>query len=213
MFITLPNSADFDLINENAMTFSTGVNAEIEYTLIQENSESEKVTQVTVQLVAPDNTLVVSETEFVTFDSKLTDSISLYLPEYLAEGEYGLFITALHNGKSVTITKEIDILTKEKTSPITFNYLIIILAFFLFLKLIKHNKIHLSKIHKIHKTHSLFLKKQKLIKNHLEKLDKKLSLLRKAYHLKTISKENYTKSVNKLRKRIGALRSKLNKIN
>ena len=82
------------------------------------------------------------------------------------------------------------------------NYAIIVASIFLFLKLIKHNRHHLRKIHRVHKKHSLFLKRQKISRTKENRLRKKLATLNQAYALSSITKKNYDRAKSHFFKKI-----------
>ena len=116
------------------------------------------------------------------------------LPSDLEEGTYGLILTLNQEDKTSVAYQSIELTKNLPGIPTAaLNYGIILVAIFLFLKLIKHNRHHLKKIHRVHKKHSLLLRKHKVAKNKEDRLRKKISTLNRAYELGGLTKRNSTR--------------------
>ena len=204
-FNTQVSNFECDITIVDITGLSIGKNAKIDYLLTRETAEELANVSLTATLFSGEGKILAKRLTSITFSgTEYSNELSFSIPSDLAEDTYGLILT-LNQGEKISVAYQAIELTKgipTLPTPIL-NYAIIIVGLMLFLKLIKHNKHHLRKIHHVHKKHSLFIKRQKLAKSKESRLRDKLSSLNKAYELGGITKKSYLKAKSHFYKQIG----------
>ena len=200
--MTSDSEVDITLIEVEGLVI--GRDAEIKYSLARQTTESVAITDLTATLYSREGEVLATKVSKITFNETEYESmLTLSMPSELEEGTYGLILTLNHNGKTSTAYRAVELMKGIPGVPVAvLNYAIILGAIFLFLKLIKHNKHHLKKIHRVHKKHSLFLKHQKISRTKENRLRKKLATLNQAYALGSVTKKNYDRAKSHFFKKI-----------
>ena len=214
VFSTMISTAETDITLIDAEGLSIGRDAEIKYTLTRQTAEHNAIVDLTATLYSREGEVLATKSRDITFDGiEYKDIITLAIPSELEEGTHGLILTLNQNGKTSTAYQVVELMKGIPGVPVAvLNYAIIVGAIFLFLKLIKHNRHHLKKIHRAHKKHSLFLKRQKISRTKENRLRKKLATLNQAYELGSITKKNYDRAKSHFFKKINRAKRDQNKI-
>ena len=204
VFTTSISNFECDLTILEIGGLSIGKDAQIDYTLTRPTAETVAQADLTATLFSREGKVLAKRITTVTFEgTDYSDQLSFSIPSDLEEDTYGLILTLSQEDKTSVAYRAIELTrTLQGIPTAALNYAIILVAIFLFLKLIKHNRHHMKKIHRVHKKHSLFLRKHKVAKNKEDRLRKKLSTLNRAYTLGGVTKQNYHKAKSHFYKRI-----------
>jgi hypothetical protein len=209
---TLRDDEEFDkfVLNPSADVYFAGGDMTFNIEIIDDNSEATKKVYLTLTLLSNDNKVVLEDSKIIEVDALFDEELSLYLPEYLSNGDYVLFVESKYDGfseyDSSLFTLDADTSTTNFWTAIL---LLIIVGLFLFL--IGNSNKHLGKLRKLHTKHSLSIRKHRANRAEAELVEKKLSSIRSAYLAGAISKKNYDSVIKKLRNRLKALRLGLKK--
>jgi len=214
VFSTMISTAETDVTLIDAEGLAAGRDTKIKYILTRQTAEHNAIVDFTANLYSREGEVLATKSRDITFDGiEYEDILTLSIPSELEEGTYGLILTLNQNGKTSTAYRTVELMNNIPGVPIALlNYAIIIGAIFLFLKLIKHNRHHLKKIHRVHKKHSLFLKQQKISRTKENRFRKKLATLNQAYALGSITKKNYDRAKSHFFKKIRRAKRDQNKI-
>ncbi len=193
VFSIMTSDSEVDITLSGVEGLVSGRDAEIEYSLARQTTESVAISNFTATLYSREGEVLATKVIDIAFNGTEYESmLTLSIPSELEEGTYGLIFTLNQNGKTSTAYRVVELMKGIPGVPVAvLNYAIIIGAIFLFLKLIKHNRHHLKKIHRVNKKHSLFLKHQKISRTKENRLRKKLATLNQAYALGSVTKKNY----------------------
>jgi len=204
VFSTMISTAETDITLIEVEGLSIGRAAKIKYSLARQTSERSAITDLTATLYSREGEVLATKVIDIAFDgTNYEDILTLSIPSELEEGTYGLILTLHQAGKTSTAYRTVELMKGIAGIPTAvLNYAIIVASIFLFLKLIKHNRHHLRKIHRVHKKHSLFLKRQKISRTKENRLRKKLATLNQAYALSSITKKNYDRAKSHFFKKI-----------
>lgn len=214
VFSTMISTAETDVTLIDAEGLAAGRDTKIKYILTRQTEDHNAIVDFTANLYSREGEVLATKSRDITFDGiEYEDILTLSIPSELEEGTYGLILTLNQNGKTSTAYRTVELMNNIPGVPIALlNYAIIIGAIFLFLKLIKHNRHHLKKIHRVHKKHSLFLKQQKISRTKENRFRKKLATLNQAYALGSITKKNYDRAKSHFFKKIRRAKRDQNKI-
>lgn len=191
-------------IKMNSDVYSAGKDAILNVKITEDNSENTKQTSLIFTLLSKDNQKVLESTKNIEVDALFDEEIALYLPEYLAKGDYTLFVESKYGDLS---DYETSLFSLDEEKPFNYGiYLIFVVIIGLFIFLIHNSHKHLSNLKKIHTKHSLSIKKHHASRAKAEIIEKKLSAIRSAYLEGAISKKNYDITVKKLREKIKQIR-------
>ena len=193
VFSTMISTAETDITLIEVEGLSIGRAAKIKYSLARQTSERSAITDLTATLYSREGEVLATKVIDIAFDgTNYEDILTLSIPSELEEGTYGLILTLHQSGKTSTAYRTVELMKGIAGIPTAvLNYAIIVASIFLFLKLIKHNRHHLRKIHRVHKKHSLFLKRQKISRTKENRLRKTLATLTQAYAFSSITKKSY----------------------
>lgn len=204
VFAIMASDSEVDITLIEVEGLVIGRDAEIKYSIERHTTESVAIIDLTANLYSPEGEVLATKVIDTTVNGTKSESmLTLSIPSELEEGTYGLILTLNHNGKTSTVYRAVELMKGIPGIPAAaLNYAIIIGAIFLFLKLIKHNRHHLKKIHRVHKKHSLFLKHQKISRTKENRFRKKLATLNQAYDLGSVTKKNYDRAKSHFSKKI-----------
>jgi hypothetical protein len=201
----LADNAGFDSfeIRMKSDVYFAGKDASVNVKITEDNSEITKQTELIFTLFSKDNQKVLESIKTIKVDALFDEEVSLYLPEYLAKGDYMLFVEARYADRSDYDSSFFSLDEKKSFSYWIYALFIVIIGLFIFL--IHNSHKHLSNLKKIHTKHSLSIKKHHASRAKVELVEKKLSSIRSAYLEGAISKKNYDITVKKLREKIKQL--------
>jgi|GEM_PF-5543216 len=214
IFTTSSSNFECDLTIIEIGGLSIGRDAQIDYTLTRPTAETVAEADLTAILFSREGKVLAKRITAVSFEGlDYSGQLSFSIPSDLEEGTYGLILTLNQEDKTSVAYQSIELTKNLPGIPTAaLNYGIILVAIFLFLKLIKHNRHHLKKIHRVHKKHSLLLRKHKVAKNKEDRLRKKISTLNRAYELGGLTKRNYHKAKSHFYKRIRRVKRDQDKV-
>ena len=204
----LPGDDRFGTNLDMDLDVFSGQNITFVVEMTDDNSEFTKEVLLHYVLVSKDNQKILESTETVQFDALIDKEFSFYIPEYISNGEYALFLDSSYGDIKEYDYSLFTLARGEVSNNGTFglNYLFLIAIVGLFIFLIYNNRRYMFFLKKIHTKHSLSIKKHHASRAKAELVEKKLSSIRSAYLSGAISKKNYDIVVKKLREKIKQIR-------